>query len=78
MERFSYKGGCGVRDVDVSRHLKEELAWVINKQLRVISNKSSYTTKKLKNKAFLNLKQYKAGGTAQAAQALAWALFMHL
>ena len=35
-------------------HLKEELAWTTDKQLRVISN----ITKELKNKAILNLKQY--------------------
>ena len=49
--------------VRVSRRLKQELAWVIDKRLRVISNKILfktvvYTTKKLKNKAVLNLKQY--------------------
>ena len=30
-----YKGGC---DIHVLRQLKEELAWAIDKQLRVISN----------------------------------------
>ena len=49
-------------NICVLRHLKEELAWVIDKRLRVISNKmlfqNSCTTKKLKNKAVLNLKQY--------------------
>ena len=46
-------------NVRVSRHLKEELAWVIDKWLWAISNKMLvvYTTKKLKNKAVLNLKQ---------------------
>ena len=45
MERFSYKGGCGVpawayMNLRVSaRRLKEELAWVIDKRLRAISNK---------------------------------------
>ena len=38
-------------DVHVSRLLKEELAWGIDKWLQVVS---SYTTKKLKNKAVLN------------------------
>ena len=45
----------------VSRHLKEELAWAIDKGLQVISIKyylNSYITKKLKNKAVLNLEQY--------------------
>ena len=48
MKLFSYKGGCGVYiysysysyvNVCILKHLKEELAWAINKQLRVISNK---------------------------------------
>ena len=33
------KVGVVYMNVHVSRHLKEELAWVINKWLRVISNK---------------------------------------
>ena len=41
---------------------KEELDWVIDKRLRVISNKMLFTTvvslRYLKNKAILNLKQY--------------------
>ena len=46
-------------NVHVSRHLKEELAWAIDKWLRVISNTMlfktvSYTTKNLKNKAILS------------------------
>ena len=48
----------------VSKHLKEELAWAIDKWLQatiksynVIKN-SFYTTKILKSKAVLNLKQY--------------------
>ena len=49
-------------DVRVSSHLKEELTWAIDKRLRVISSimllKNSKGTKKLKNKAVLNLKQY--------------------
>ena len=43
MEYFSYKGSCGYI-VHVLRHLKEELAWATNKQLQVISNKSSLRT----------------------------------
>ena len=39
-------------DICVSSHLKEELAWAVNKWLRVISTivlfKNSKTTKKLK------------------------------
>ena len=35
MERFSYKGGCGVQ---ASRRLKEELALARDKRLLVISN----------------------------------------
>ena len=34
MECFSYKGGCGVH---VSRHMKEWLAWAIDKLLWYIS-----------------------------------------
>ena len=39
---------------------KEELAWAIDKQLRVIINMMLVinTTKKLKNRAIINLKQY--------------------
>ena len=41
MEHFNYKSGCGVRrlNIRVSRHLKEELSWAIDKWLRVINNK---------------------------------------
>ena len=43
-------------NVRESMHLKEELAWVIDKKLWVISNtnvtKNSYTTMNLKNKPF--------------------------
>ena len=52
-------------DIHVSSHLKEELTWAIDKQLRVIStimlfknSKSTKELKELKNKAILNLKQY--------------------
>ena len=43
MEHFNYKDGCGVceRTRIVLRRLKEELAWVIDKWLRVNSNKMS-------------------------------------
>ena len=51
-------------DVCISSHLKEELAWAVDKWLRVISAimlyKNSKSTKELKgtkNKAVLNLKQ---------------------
>ena len=41
---------------------KEELAWVVGKWLWVVSNimlfKTSYSIKKLKNEAVLNLTQY--------------------
>ena len=44
-------------DVRVSSHLKEELAWAIDKQLQVISTimlfRNNYSTKELKNKAVL-------------------------
>ena len=46
-------------NVWLQRHLKEELAFDIDKQLRLIINKmSSYTTKNLKNKTVFILKQY--------------------
>ena len=46
--------------IHVLRRLKEELAWATDKQLQIFSNimlfkTVSYTTKKLKNKAFLSL-----------------------
>ena len=43
--------------VCVFKCIREELDWVTNKPLWVISNKVSYTSKELKNKAILNLKQ---------------------
>ena len=50
-------------NICISRHLKEELAWAIDKQFWLIISitlfkRVSYTTKKLKNKAIFNLKQY--------------------
>ena len=39
----------------ISRCLKEELAWAIDKQLRFISYLNSYTTMKLNYKAVLSL-----------------------
>ena len=50
-------------NVKVSRYLKEELDWAIDKRLRLIINKMlfktvSYTTKNLKNKVVFNLKRY--------------------
>ena len=44
MERFSYKGGCGVRERILSKRLNEELAWAIDKRLRVVSNKMFFKT----------------------------------
>ena len=64
MEHFRYKDGCGVHGRHTHiMHLKEELAWAIDKWLWVINNTMSfkicsYTTMKLKNKVALNLKQY--------------------
>ena len=59
MVRFSYKNGCGVCECTLIEALKEELAWANDEWLWVIYiiNKTvfktvSYTTKKLKNKAF--------------------------
>ena len=58
MEHFTIKVGLAFVNVRVSKRLKEELSWAIDKWLRVISNKILfktvvYTTKKLKNKAIL-------------------------
>ena len=39
MEHFSYKGGVACVNVRISKHLKEGLAWAIDKQIWVISNK---------------------------------------
>ena len=39
MECLSYKVGVAYMNVCVSRRLKEELAWAIDKQLRLIINK---------------------------------------
>ena len=39
MKCFNYKRGCGVLDMGISRRLKEELAWVIDEWVWVISNK---------------------------------------
>ena len=52
-EHFSYSGGYDMM-------CKEELAWAIDKQLRVIINMMLVinTTKELKNRAIINLKQY--------------------
>ena len=45
-------------NVYILRCVKEELAWVIDRRLQVVSNKISYSTKKLKKQAVINLKQY--------------------
>ena len=44
MERFSYKGGCGVHECTRIETFKKELAWVIDKRLRVIGNKMLFQT----------------------------------
>ena len=48
MECFSYKSGCGVTCNEaakcVTRGLKEELAWVIDKRLQVISKTMLFKT----------------------------------
>ena len=53
--------GVAYVSASISRVLREVLAWVIDKLLWFISNKIlskafSYTTKKPKNKAIINLK----------------------
>ena len=49
-------------DIHVSSHLKEKLAWAVDKRLRVISTmmlfKNTKELKGTKSKAVLNLKQY--------------------
>ena len=48
-KHFSNIGGCGVREsTHVSRCLKEERAWVIDRQLQVISNKMTVIPLKIK------------------------------
>ena len=54
--------GVAYMNIHISRHYKEELAGAINKQLQFISNTVLFriviaTTKNLKNKAILYLKQ---------------------
>ena len=55
MEHFSCKGGCGMTCI---KHLKEELVWATDKQLCIIIKYLNYTTKELKNRVVLSLKQY--------------------
>ena len=57
MEHFSYKSGCGMTHIEV---FKNELVWAIVKRLQFISNIMlvTYITKKLKNRAILNIKHY--------------------
>ena len=44
-------------DVCISSHLKEKLAWAVDKRLQIISTiKNSKSTKGLKNKAVLKFK----------------------
>ena len=38
MERFSYKGGCGVRGHTRIETIKRKAAWATDKRLQVISN----------------------------------------
>ena len=64
MERFLViRVGVAQVNVLLSRQLKEELSWGIDKWLWLIINimlckTVIYTTKNLKNKAIFNLKQY--------------------
>ena len=39
MDRFSYKGECGISEHTCIEVFKEELAWAIDKQFQVSSNK---------------------------------------
>ena len=61
-EHFSYKGGCGICEHMHINALKEELAWAIDKWLQIISYIMLFkvvivTTRKIKNKDILNLKE---------------------
>ena len=38
IECFEYKSGCGIHEHMHIEHLKEELAWTIDKELQLISN----------------------------------------
>ena len=60
MERLSYRVDVAYVNVHVSRRLKEELGWAIDKRLRLITNKMLFKTviPLIKNKAIFNLKQY--------------------
>ena len=44
MERFSYKGWCGIHNHMHIEAFKEELALTIDKQLRIVSNKMLFKT----------------------------------
>ena len=44
MERFSYKGGCGVHECTHIKALKQELPWATDKRLKVINNKMLFKT----------------------------------
>ena len=44
MERLSYKVGVAYVNARVSRRLKEELGWAIDKQLRLIINEMLFKT----------------------------------
>ena len=53
------KVGVAYVNMCISRHLTEELDWAIDKKLWISGLfKNSYTTKNIKNKAILNIKQY--------------------
>ena len=44
MEQLSYKGGVAYVGMHISRNLKEELAWAIDKRLWVICNVMLFKT----------------------------------
>ena len=44
MEGLSYNGGVAYVNVHISRRLKEELGWVIDKRLWLIINKMLFKT----------------------------------
>ena len=44
IKRFSYKGGCGIRERMHIKVFKRKLAWAIDKRRQVISNKMLFKT----------------------------------
>ena len=43
-KKYPTSCGCGIHEIHILRHLKEELAWAIDEQLWVISNEKLFKT----------------------------------